>query len=314
MVTRRTGIQLCPFSAELESRLSARLELFPFHRLAPPEASEWLARHGADVAVVVTNGRIGCDAEMLGRLPGVEMIAIHGVGFDRVALAAARARGIVVANTPDVLTDDVADLAVGLTIALLRDIPAADSYVREGRWPRGEWPLRTRVSGKRFGILGLGRIGQAIAARLQPFGPIAYAATTRKPVPWRHLPDAVTLARESDVLIVACAANERTNGLVGRDVIAALGPDGYIVNVARGSIIDEAALAEALDHGRLAGAALDVFVEEPHVPAGLKGSPRTVLTPHMGSATVETRQAMAARMLANLDAFLAGASPPDRVI
>ena len=216
-------------------------------------------------------------------------------------------------TTPGTLTDDVADLAVGLIISLLRQIPAADAHVRSGAWPSGEQPLARKVTGRRFGILGLGHIGGAIAARLSAFGPVSYTSRHPKPVPYEYHADVGVLAVASDVLVVACSANESTRHLVDAGVLDALGPDGWLVNVSRGSVVDEAALIQALDAGKIAGGALDVFENEPQVPEALRNSPRAVLTPHIASATVETRRAMAELVLANLDAVLQGREPPTPV-
>jgi len=231
-----------------------------------------------------------------------------------VDLEHARRRGVRVTTTPGALTEDVADLAVGLVIALLRAIPAADAHVRSGAWHKGSAPLGRKVSGRRFGIVGLGRIGAAIAERLAVFGPVAYTSRQRHSVHYDFYPDAITLARASDVLVVACAANATTYRLIGGAVIDALGREGYLINIARGSVVDENAVARALDAGRLAGAALDVFENEPQVPQTLLASGRTVLTPHIASATIETRMRMADMVLASLDAFLSGASPPSAVV
>ena len=241
-------------------------------------------------------------------------MAINGVGYDKVDLALARSRGVRVTTTPGTLTDDVADLAVGLIISLLRQIPAADAHVRSGAWPSGEQPLARKVTGRRFGILGLGHIGGAIATRLAAFGPVAYASRNRKPVPYEFHADPGVLAVASDVLVVACSANETTRHMVDAGVLDALGPDGWLVNVSRGSVVDEAALVQALETGRIAGAALDVFENEPQVPEALRASPKVVLTPHIASATIETRKAMADLVLANLDAVLRGEEPPTPVI
>ena len=287
--------------------------MVPFEDVAADLREQWLDRNAERVAAVVTNGHIGCPGSLIGALPNLAIIAIHGVGFDKVDLAAARSSGVVVTNTPGVLTDDVADLAVGLVISLLRGIPAADRFVRAGRWAQSEFRLATSVTGKRFGIVGLGRIGQTIAVRLAAFGPVAYTGPREKPVQWRFHADAFSLAQWSDVLVIASAASERTRGLVGREVIEALGPDGYLINVARGSIVDEHALSAALAGGTIAGAALDVFASEPQPDPALIASDRTVLTPHIGSATIETRRRMADMVIANLDAFLAGGQPPNQV-
>lgn len=300
-------LQLCPLSDALETALAARGNVKQWFALSDSARAAWLAAHANEVSAVVTGGHIGCDNALIAALPGLKLIAINGVGYDKVDLATASARGVAVTNTPDVLTDDVADLAVGLVIALLRQLPRADRFVRDGRWRDGGFPLARKVSGRRFGIVGLGRIGAAIAARLAAFGPIAYTGTQEKPVPYDFAPDPVALATHSDVLIVACAATPETRGMIDAGVLDALGADGYLVNVSRGSVVDEAALIAALDTGRIAGAALDVFADEPRVPTALIAGAPTVLTPHIASATVETRRAMADLVLANLDAFLAGA-------
>jgi len=247
-------------------------------------------------------------------LPSLRVIAINGVGYDKVDLEMARRRQVHVTITPGTLMEDVADLAVGLIIALLRQIPASDAHVRAGAWPTAERPLARRVSGRRFGVLGLGQIGGAIAARLAAFGPVAYTARSPKPVAYDFHADAAALARASDVLVVACSANEATRRMVDAAVLEALGPSGWLVNVSRGSVVDETALIEALEAGRIAGAALDVFEAEPLAPEALRTSARVVLTPHIASATVEARQAMAELVLANLDAFLRGERPPSAVV
>ncbi len=219
-----------------------------------------------------------------------------------------------VTTTPGVLTEDVADLAVGLVIGLLRGIPAADAFVRRGEWEKGAWPLGRKVSGRRFGIVGLGQIGSAIATRLAAFGPVAYTGPRRKAVEYRFHVDLLELARDSDVLVISCPAKESTHHLVNAAVIDALGPPGYLINVSRGSVVDEAALIEALAARRLRGAALDVFESEPCVPQALRMSANTVLTPHTASATVETRMQMADLVLKNLDAFCDSAPLPAAVV
>jgi lactate dehydrogenase-like 2-hydroxyacid dehydrogenase len=246
-------------------------------------------------------------------LPALGIVAINGVGFDKVDLAEARRRNIRVTTTPGVLTDDVADLAVGLMISLLRRLPSADRFVRDGSWSKGDFPLARKVTGRRFGIVGLGHIGVAIAKRLVGFGPVAYCGRSRKDVPYTYYPTVLELARDSDVLLIAASSNVTTRGLVNAQVLDALGPDGYMVNVSRGALVDEVELAHAITQGRIAGAALDVFADEPNVPADLRSSGETVLTPHIASATAETREAMARAVLANLDAYLAGEELPGAV-
>ncbi len=310
---RAIALQLCPFSDYLEAGLRERCEVLRWHELDEAARAAALAAHAPRIRAVVTGGHIGCSPALMQALPALAGIAINGVGIDKVDLALARSRGVAVGTTPGALTEDVADLAVGLVIALLRDLAAADAFVRAGRWPQGEKPLARKVSGRRFGIVGLGAIGTAIAQRLAPFGPVAWHGPRAKDTPWRYQPDLLVLAREVDVLVLACPANATTQGLVGAEVLAALGPEGYLVNVARGAVVDEAALVAALQAGTVAGAALDVYLDEPRVPQALIDCPRTVLTPHMASATVETRRCMADMVLANVDAALAGRPLPTAV-
>lgn len=292
-------------SADLEAALDARGQ-----RVRVDPDIDWLADHAARVRLIVTGGQTGAPRDLVEALPNLGLIAINGVGYDKVDIAHAAARGVTVTNTPGVLTDDVADLAIGLVIGLLRDLPRADAHVRGGAWAKGDLPLARKVTGRRFGIVGLGRIGSAIADRLRAFGPVAYTGRAQKPVDLPFHPDAASLAAASDVLIVAAAASAETRHLIDARVLEALGPGGVLVNVARGSVVDEAALVAAIEGGRIAGAALDVFADEPNVSSALIDSDRTMLTPHIASATVETRAAMAALVLDNIDAFLAGRPLP----
>lgn len=307
------ALQLCPFGPALEQGIGDLFETVRWFELDDQQRSAWLRERADEVRAVVTGGHIGCPPDLMAALVGLGIIAINGVGYDKVDLDEARARGVRVSTTPDVLTADVADLAVGLTIDLLRGISASDRYVREGLWPAGERPLMNRVTGRNFGIVGMGRIGRAIADRLAAFGPVSYHGPTRKDAPYAFVPDLAELARWSDVLIVACLANASTRGLIGAQCLEALGPAGYLVNVARGSVIDEPALIQAIDQRAIAGAALDVFAVEPRVPQALIDSDHVVLTPHIASATRECRLAMADLVLANLRAFLAGEHLPSAV-
>jgi lactate dehydrogenase-like 2-hydroxyacid dehydrogenase len=312
--SRVTALQLCPFSPYLETGLGQRFEVVHWFALDAAAQSAWLKQRAESVHAVVTGGHIGCANALIEALPALGIIAINGVGTDKVDKSVARARNVCVTTTPGVLTEDVADLAIGLIIGLLRNIPAADAYVRAGHWPNGDLPLARKVSGRRFGIVGLGQIGTAIAARLTPFGCVSYTDRERKPYAYEFYDDVISLARSSDVLIIASSANASTHHLINAEVLQALGPRGYLVNVARGSIVDEAALVAALQSGALAGTALDVFADEPNVPAALRTHPNVVLTPHIASATCETRTLMADAVLANLDAFMAGRVPPGAVI
>jgi lactate dehydrogenase-like 2-hydroxyacid dehydrogenase len=310
----RTALQLCPLLPFLEKGLADRLEVVRWFELSQSQQSALLQGRADEVVAVVTSGHLGCPTSLMEALPSLGVIAINGVGFDKVDLEAARQRKVHVTTTPGTLTEDVADLAVGLIIALLRQIPASDAHVRASAWPTAERPLARKVSGRRFGILGLGQIGGAIAARLTAFGPVAYTARAPKQVAYDFHASAVALAGASDVLVVACSANETTRHMVDEAVLEALGPDGWLVNVSRGSVVHEAALIEALEAGRIAGAGLDVFEDEPFVPEALRASAKVVLTPHVASATEEARRTMAELVLNNLDAFLRGDRPPSAVV
>lgn len=304
MSDRPVILQLCRFSDYLEQGLRARFEVVRWFEFGAEARGAWLADHAARVRGVATGGHVGCPSELMQALPQLQVIAINGVGVDQVDLALAAQRGVRVGTTPGLLTDDVADLAVGLVIAMLREIPAADAHVRAGGWPQGDRPLARKVTGRHFGIVGLGQIGLATAARLAPFGPVSYTGPRRKEVPYAFHADLRGLARAVDVLVLTLPANPGTRHLVSREVLAALGPRGYLVNVARGAVVDEAALIDALRVGQIAGAALDVFEHEPQVPEALRVHPRVVLTPHMASATVETRQLMADTVLSHLEPLL----------
>jgi hydroxypyruvate reductase len=271
---------------------------------------EALADGGVDDStVLVTTAMVGAEAALVERLPALRLIAVHGVGYDRIDVGHANARGIIVTHTPDVLTDDVADMAIALVLATMRRITANDRFVRESRWPGQPLaPLSRRVTGARFGILGLGRIGQAIARRIEPFSDnISYHS--RRPVPgcaYAYVESAAALAAVSDVLIVAAAGGAGTERLIDARVLDALGPEGMLVNIGRGSTVDEAALIAALEEGRIAGAGLDVFADEPHVPDRLCALDQVVLQPHHASATIETRRAMAALVVDNVRAAITG--------
>jgi lactate dehydrogenase-like 2-hydroxyacid dehydrogenase len=267
------------------------------------------------IRAVAASGDSKVPGALIESLPALELISVMGVGYDGVDVATAKRRGVMVTHTPDVLNDDVADLAIGLMLCAARQLPQADRYVREGRWLKGPMPLARKMSGARLGIVGMGRIGQAIAKRASAFGmAIAYTARSAKAaLPYRYLPDAAALAAESDFLVVITPGGAGTRKLIDARVLQALGPKGILVNVARGSVVDEAALIDALQKGAIAGAALDVFENEPHVPEALRTLDNVVVVPHIGSATVATRHAMAALAFDNLRAFFAGEKPPTPV-
>jgi len=287
-----TVFQVCPLLESVETALTA-------HYKVVHEPSD-------EVVAAITSSRFGVTNEQLDALPNLRAIVHFGVGYETTDVEYARARGIVVSNTPDVLTDCVADLAVGALIDVLRRLSAADRFVRRGEWSAGQFPLATKVSGKRVGILGLGRIGQAIARRLAAFdADLSYHARHEVPdVSYRYHATPAALAAAVDVLVVATSGGPATRGLVSAEVLAALGPDGYLVNIARGSVVDEPALVSALVGGRLAGAALDVFADEPTVPPELLPLDNVVLLPHIASATTETREAMGELAFRNLRQFL----------
>lgn len=281
---------------------------FTLHRYyAAQNKGSFLASIGPDIRAIATNGGLGVSAEVIAACPRLEVICIYGVGFDAVDLAACTARGIKVTNTPDVLTDDCADLAVGMVIALARGMVKAEAWARSGEWTKSSFPLQRRVTGMKAGILGLGRIGLEVAKRLEGFGmDIAYSARSRKNAPYTYIADPVALAERSDLLIVTALANAETRHIVNAKVIAALGPEGLLVNISRASNIDETALLEALEARQLGGAALDVFEGEPKLNPRFLALPNVLLQPHHASGTVETRRAMGQLMRDNLTAHFAG--------
>jgi lactate dehydrogenase-like 2-hydroxyacid dehydrogenase len=269
-----------------------------------------LPARAGDVRAVVATGGVTIGEDLIGRLPTLEIVSLMAVGYDGVAVDACRRRGIHVTNTPDVLTDDVADLAVALVLMTGRRLGEAERFLRAGRWTSGPMPLAHAIRGRVAGILGLGRIGTAIATRLEAFGMrIAYHGRQRQPVPWEYCPDVTHLAAASDFLVVACPGGPETRGLVDAGVLAALGAEGTLVNIARGSVVDEQALVAALESGTIRSAGLDVYADEPRVPAALIACERAVLLPHVASATEETRHAMARLVVDNLAAHFAGRPP-----
>lgn len=277
-------------------------------RLHESDPAEF-ARVAPQIRGIAGSGESKVPRALMGQLPALEIVSIMGVGYDGVDVAAALERRIPVTHTPNVLNDEVADLAFGLMLSVARQIPQADRYIRQGRWARdGAMPLARKVSGARVGIVGLGRIGLAIAKRAEAFGMlVAYTARGAKPgVAYSFYPTATALATQVDFLIVITPGGAATHHLINAEVLRALGPDGYLINVARGSVVDEVALIDALQKGVIAGAGLDVFEKEPHVPEAFWTMDNVVLTPHIGSATRQTRQAMADLAAANLQAHFSG--------
>lgn len=252
------------------------------------------------------------DASFMARFPKLEIIANFGVGYDSIDAKAAAARGVIVTNTPDVLTEEVADLALGLILATLRELPQADRYLRAGRWLQAPYPLtRGTLRGRKAGIIGLGRIGKAVARRLEAFGvPIAYHGRNRQTdVPFAFYPDLVAMARDVDLLVSVAPGGDGTRHIVNAAVLEALGPTGVLINVGRGSVVDERALVVALRERRILSAGLDVFEDEPRVPAELMAMDHIVLLPHVGSASVHTREGMGQLQIDNLVSWFAGRGP-----
>ena len=296
-------LQTSPMLPMVESALLERYEVLRLDRA--PDREAFLAASGPRVDAVASSARVAVDAALLDALPRARIVAHFGVGYDNVDAAHARARGMVVTNTPDVLTDCVADLAIALMVDVARGVTAGDRYVRAGRWLKGAMPLASKVSGKRLGIVGLGRIGRAVARRAEAFDmEIRYHNRRQVPdSPYAWEKSLADLARWCDFLVVATSGGAESRGLVSAAVIEALGPRGFLVNIARGSVVDEPALVAALVDRRIAGAALDVFADEPRVPEALLALDNVVLTPHIASATTDTRAAMGQLVLDNLAAF-----------
>ncbi|MGO4329553.1 2-hydroxyacid dehydrogenase [Cupriavidus sp. 2TAF22] len=289
--------------------------LYTVHRLFEQgDKDAYLREHGASIRAVITGGHTGIGRAMMEQLPALEVVAVNGVGTDAVDLAYARARGLPVTGTFGALTEDVADLAVGLLIATCRGICPGDRFIRNGDWVRNPQPsaipLARRVSGMRVGIVGMGRVGRAIATRLAAFGcPIAYTdLKAMADVPYTFVPDLVQLAAKSDALVLAAAA-DKAEGIVDAAVLDALGTGGYLINIARGRLVKEDDLVAALTSGRIAGAGLDVFVDEPNVPEALLGLDNVTLQAHRASATHQTRTAMGEMVLASIAQALAGQRP-----
>ncbi len=307
-MTKPHILQVGPYPAWDQEPLDAA---FHMHRLfEAADRDAFLAEVGPKVRGIATRGELGANAAMIAACPNLEIISVYGVGYDAVDLAAAKARGIRVTNTPDVLTNDVADLGVAMMLVQSRGMIGAETWVRDGSWAaKGLYPLQRRVWGKRAGVLGLGRIGYEVAKRLAGFDlEIAYSDVGPKDYAkdWEFIADPVALAERSDFLFVTLAASAATRHIVGAKVIEALGPNGMLINISRASNIDEAALLDALESGRLGSAALDVFEGEPALNPRFLSLPNVLLQPHHASGTFETRQAMGKLVRDNLGAHFAG--------
>ncbi len=296
-------LQTGPLLASCEKALAERYTVHKLHEVADKAA--WLKANGARIRA---HAGSGVQADLMDALPNLEIIASFGVGYDNIDTAGAKARNIRVTNTPDVLNDAVAELTVGLMVSLARRIPQSDQFVRQGKWPAGNFGLFSELTGKTVGILGLGRIGKEIATRLQAMKMrVVYHGRKAQPnTPYIYYDRLEDMARDSDWLVVIAPGGKGTEGIVSRKVLEALGPQGYLVNVARGTLIDEPAMLDLLQSGKLGGAALDVFVDEPEVPEAFFALDNVVLSPHQGSATHQTRDAMGALLVANLERHFAG--------
>lgn len=305
-------LQHAPLPDMLINALGQHHEIVDFHTLS---AADFTAR-AAEFEVLMTNGEDTVTRERIQSLPSLGLIANFGVGYDGIDLQAAREHGVQVSNTPDVLTDDVADLAIGLLLATSRQIPAAQRFLESGAWAGGGYTWTSKVSGSQLGIVGMGRIGEAIARRASAFDmPVRYFSRhPKQELPHDFEPSLVKLATWADTLIVCVPGGKETKRLINAVILRALGPRGLLINVSRGSVVDELELIEVLHAGELGGAGLDVFADEPRVPKELQGLPNVVLTPHMASATLQTREAMSQLVVENVRAFVAGrrlATPVD---
>jgi lactate dehydrogenase-like 2-hydroxyacid dehydrogenase len=306
MTIRPKILSLGRMDPGVDAELGRRFEVF---RDETPGLQNILAGRGPEIAAIVTRGRVPTTADLIEQLPRLEIIANFGVGYDSIDVQAAARRGIVVTNTPGVLNDEMGDFAVALLLATIRRLPQADRYVREGRWKAGaEFPLGPSLRSRRIGIAGMGRIGKVIAKRLEGFDlPISYCS--RRPQPdlkYAYYPHPRALAEAVDVLIAVLPGGAGTQQIVNASVLAALGPNGVLINVARGSVVDEAALIEALQSGTILAAGLDVFAKEPHVPDALLAMDNVVVLPHIGTATHHTRGLMRQLVIDNINSWFDG--------
>ncbi|MBI3374815.1 MAG: 2-hydroxyacid dehydrogenase [Betaproteobacteria bacterium] len=300
--------------APTQQRLEAE---FTIHKLyEAPDRDAFLKCHASSVRALATYTASGADAKLMDALPKLQLISHFGVGYDAIDVGAAKQRNIMVTNTPDVLNDCVADTAMSLVLNVMRQFPRSENWLRAGNWREViGYPLTVSLGGKTLGILGLGRIGEAIARRAQAFGmKIAYHNRNRKNLPYAYFADAASLAKNCTVLLIATPGGAETRNLVDAKVLDALGPKGFVVNIARGSVIDEPVLIRYLQENRIAGAGLDVYVKEPQVPPELFALENAVIYPHVGSGTVETRTAMGDLQLENLRLFFAGKPVKTRVV
>ena len=297
MIPVNSVLQVGHFPEIMQAEIDRRFT--PIHHLdpkAPPPAGNF------EAILIRSNTKL--PEELVQQIPSIRMVATCGVGYDNLPLAYLKAQGIKASNTPGVLNDAVCELAIGMMLALLRRLPEAQEYVKSGAWSKAPFRITTTLAGKRVGIAGMGRIGQDLAKRLEPFKvDIAYSGPNKKALPYAYYPDVQALAKACDIVFLACPATPDTDNMINDKVLEALGPSGYLINIARGSVVNEGALLYALQHKKIAGAALDVFENEPNPSHEFLTLDNVLLTPHIGSATSETRIAMTNLAVDNLEAF-----------
>ena len=307
-----TSVEVFMPSAMMPLILEGVEKHFTVHRGWQGGSLEAVLREtGPRIRGLAAGGTRRIDGPMMDLMPNLEIIANFGVGYDRVDAAEAARRGIMITNTPDVLTEEVADLALGLLVATVRQIPQVDRYLRAGKWLEKEYPLTATLRGRTVGILGLGRIGKAIATRLEAFGLgiVYYGRRKQEDVPYRFYSDLLAMARDVDTLMIVIPGGDETKHVVNAEVLKALGPNGILINVARGTVVDERALIQALRDKTILTAGLDVFEDEPRVPQELMDMDHVVLLPHVGSASVHTRNAMGQLVVDNLVSWFSGKGP-----
>lgn len=297
MIPVNSVLQVGHFPEVMQAEINKRLcpTLHPNPEVAPPPGL-------FETILIRSNTKL--PEAFIKQIPSIRLVATCGVGYDNLPLSYLKEKGILATNTPGVLNDAVCELAIGMLFGLLRRIPQAQEFIKDGEWSKAPFPITTTLAGKRVGIAGMGRIGQDLARRLEPFKvAIAYTGPSKKPVPYDFYPNIKSLAMACDVLFLACPATVDTEKMVNAQVLEALGPKSFLINIARGSVVDEDALLDALQHKKIAGAALDVFENEPNPRLIFTNLDNVLLTPHIGSATLETRQLMTNLAIANLEAF-----------
>ena len=307
MIPVNSVLQVGHFPEIMQAEIDRRFT--PFHHPDPQAPAP-----AGNFQAILIRSNIKLPEALVKQIPSIRMVATCGVGYDNLPLAYLKEQGIKASNTPDVLNDAVCELAIGMMLALLRQLPEAQEYVKSTAWSKAPFRLTTTLAGKRVGIAGMGRIGQDLAKRLEPFKvEIAYSGPNKKSLPYAYYPDAQELAKACDILFLACPATPDTDNMINAKVLEALGPSGYLINIARGSVVDEGALLYALQHKKIAGAALDVFENEPNPSHEFLTLDNVLLTPHIGSATSETRIAMTNLAVDNLEAFFNQQTLPSEV-